>query len=308
MSEHSHSINTLEKLANFLSDTHVIERQGVVVHRHPRRIAVTYTSISCFASLLAIKWPIITTVLVIAILASAFLERKKMTAWVSGLSQRSCGENLIIWKDCRQFNSKPDTAPSYLIAIPWNIQTRPTRTWLTGITVIAPLMALIPLMVGTAEVQITIPLLLFTLSGLMYKPLAKALPELHPFVLHTIQRIEGLLTNESYAILLFDGGTDAKGLQTFLLNYEMILNPKIAPLFILEPKNEPTTITCFPKDLISVDGTTTIDHGSWGMYAKAKGWSVGHIRGDFDTEILSPSLKQWKNNAVVETSPEVESE
>ena len=296
MSEQSQTINTLEKLTQLLSQKHIIERQGVTIHRNPRRIALSYAAFASAVSLLAIQWPILTLLCVGSMLWSAYQNHHMKSGWVSQLSQRSCGENLILWKDCRYFNASQDHPPEVVVAIPWNIRPKSPDSWLSPSLFASSIMPVLPLLFPLPAIQIAVPLLLIATALLLYTPFENKLPALHPYVLQTIQSLEPSLKRSSYAILLFDGGSDANALETFILNYHHILTPQKSPLVIIEPESPvKRTHSTHPNALPNTE-STRLPKSSWGYPLSLKGWTVAHLRGEYSSDLITPFLTYAKQH------------
>ena len=290
MSDQRQTINTLEKLTQLLSQKQITERQGVAIHRHPRRIAFAYAVTGCFTSLLAIKWPIITLITVTAMVWSGLQDLQMKRGWVSRLSVRSCGENLIVWNQCRMFNAEADLSPEIVIAMPWNLKPNPPQKGLTALCFICALLPLGPLAIQQPSVQIAIPLFLSATALLMYQKTSDTLPPLHPYVLKSIQTIGEALRSVKHAIVLFDGGSDSAGLDTFVQNYQHILSPAHASLVLFEPDSQISVSYSNSDSLKNEHQCQPLPKWSWGAPLAKVGWTVTHIKGDYEPRILKDCL------------------
>lgn len=291
MSDQSQTINTLEKLTQLLSQNHITERQGVAIHRHPRRIGMTYAATASMVSLLAIKWPLLTLFAVVAMVWSCLKDVQMKRGWVSRLSTRSCGENLIVWHQCRQFNSEDDLPPDVVIALPWNLTPNMPQKGMNGLCFVCATMPLFPLAISIPAVQIAVPLLLLSTALLMYQGFSKTLPPLHPYVLKTIQSLEDVLSPIRHAIVMFDGGSDTAALDTFIQNYRHILNPEHTSLILIEPDSQETINYSTAVALQKEDNCQKLPRWSWGTPYAQNGWTVTHIKGDFDPALVQHCLE-----------------
>jgi hypothetical protein len=233
-----------EQLAlEWVAEGHVVTLQGTVVHTRASRTVALYCVCSAGLSLLALQWPYIALIGLLAVGLSALVDLEGGQGWLRPLVPREPDFNVIAWP------SKAE-GPLLLVAavLDSQVRFRHLPSWLLQIPLGLTGIAVIGCLLSTAAPEVAQPTLVtatlcLTLIGVvalawrfLTRPDLIRNPARTALELAMAQVDRHSPTHLNCAFALIGGGlTHHDGLQTLLLNHHHRLSPDRTRILVIHP-------------------------------------------------------------------------
>ena len=216
-----------------------IEIQGIVHHTNSWRLQSVYCFGGAASILLAMLSPMLGLLFLLLLLYSLYQDFSGAQGWLRGFSRKQIGNNYLIWK-CNRFPPSPTVSPlnasANIIALPWCRRSEGSleQSWLQVSSALWCAAGLLNVFILLGNIPVSlIGLATILVLGIILRFAPPSKMELCEENILLAKKILREYPNDSYLLLLFEGGSCYDSLSVCLQNYAPLFEKENTPILQL---------------------------------------------------------------------------